>query len=370
MKILCLSQSIGPGGAERQLTGLAVMLKNLGYEVIVITYSKNEFYIPLLVENGVEYKCIDKALSKIRRLPELFKTLKKYSPDVVISYEDGPNFVSCLSRIWGRKFKLIVSERNTNQNVKLTLRDIIKFNLYRKADYVVCNSFTQTNYIDNYFPVLAKKNLTITNFTDTNVFFPAKSINNENTIQCICVGRIVPQKNVHLFINAIGMLKEKGYLLKIRWYGNIVYSDPYSKICLDLIKENNLQEIFIFKRPTKKIQEEYQKSDLFCLPSLHEGYPNVLCEAMSSGLPVLCSNISDNPMLIETGVNGFIFDPKDKNEIVSSFIKFFSLSESDKKQIGIANRSKALSIFSKEVFLKKYLKLIDPLNNNLNNRMI
>ena len=91
---------------------------------------------------------------------------------------------------------------------------------------------------------------------------------------------------------------------------------------------------------------------------------------MSSGLPVLCSNISDNPMLIETGVNGFIFDPNDKNEIVNSFIKFFSLSELDKKQIGIANRSKALSIFSKEVFLKKYLKLIDPLNNNLNNKMI
>ena len=52
-RILCLIESLGSGGAERQLTGLAVMLKQHGYQVEVWYYVQKEFYVSYLLENGV-----------------------------------------------------------------------------------------------------------------------------------------------------------------------------------------------------------------------------------------------------------------------------------------------------------------------------
>ena len=49
--------------------------------------------------------------------------------------------------------------------------------------------------------------------------------------------------------------------------------------------------------------------DAFCLPSFKEGYPNVIVEAMSCELPVLCSKICENPVIVEDNINGFLFDP-------------------------------------------------------------
>lgn len=358
MKILCLIESIGPGGAERQLTGLAVMLKRYGYSVAVITYSNNEFYKPLLISNDIEYYCNKAAISKLRRVPELHKTIKHHRPDLIISFLDGPNLASCILRKAGGNFKLIVSERNINLNTRLSIKDKIKFYLYRTADFIVSNSNFQTNYISNHCPQLSLKLRTITNFTDTTVFYPSDSQIASTQITCICVGRIVPQKNIHRFINVVGSLKKHKKQIKIKWFGKIENENEYFRKCIDLIQKNNLQDDFHFINTSNEIHEEYRKVSLFCLPSLFEGYPNVLCEAMSSGLPVLCSNISDIPMLVENGHNGFLFNPYDENDILNSFLQFFSLSDLERQKMGIANRNKALSVFSKENFFKKYLEII------------
>jgi glycosyltransferase involved in cell wall biosynthesis len=358
LKILCLIESLGPGGAERQLTGLAVMLKKYGHSVVVITYSDNEFYKPLLVSNDIEYYCNKVAISKLRRIPELYKTIKHYNPDVIISFLDGPNLASCILRKLGGNFKLIVSERNINQNTRLSIKDKIKFYLYRNADFIVSNSNFQTNFIFKHRPNLALKLRTITNFTDTAIFYPSNSSITTRHVTCICVGRIVPQKNIHRFINVVGSLKQHGKQIKIKWFGKIDYTSEYFRKCLNLIQTFNLQDDFNFINTTNEIQEEYRKAELFCLPSLYEGFPNVLCEAMSSGLPVLCSNISDNSLLVENGHNGFLFNPKSEDDMLNSFIKFFSLSARERKEMGIVNREKALSVFSEDFFLKKYLELI------------
>ena len=78
--ILCLLESLGSGGAERQLTGLAVMLKQQGYEVEVWYYVKNEFYLPYLQENRLDKwthnKTIQKAIESYRITPEQKAELK------------------------------------------------------------------------------------------------------------------------------------------------------------------------------------------------------------------------------------------------------------------------------------------------------
>jgi glycosyltransferase involved in cell wall biosynthesis len=67
-----------------------------------------------------------------------------------------------------------------------------------------------------------------------------------------------------------------------------------------------------------------EQSDLLCLfrthdalihPSLYEGLPNVACEALAAGLPVLISNVCDHPLLVTEGQRGFLFDPSDPQSI-------------------------------------------------------
>jgi len=47
--------------------------------------------------------------------------------------------------------------------------------------------------------------------------------------------------------------------------------------------------------------------DAFVHPSFYEGMPNVVCEALAAGLPVLVSDVCDHPLLVEKGVQGFLF---------------------------------------------------------------
>ena len=98
---------------------------------------------------------------------------------------------------------------------------------------------------------------------------------------------------------------------------------------------------------------------MFCLPSIYEGFPNVLCEAMSCGLPVVCSNVCDNPLIAEDGVNGILFNPNDTEEMAHSIERMILLPQSEKERMSTINREKAIKMFSKDAFIAKYKRLLE-----------
>ena len=55
MKVLCLIDGLGSGGAQRQLVGLASLLKKEGYDVLVVYYHGDHFFVPFLKEKGIHY---------------------------------------------------------------------------------------------------------------------------------------------------------------------------------------------------------------------------------------------------------------------------------------------------------------------------
>ena len=113
------------------------------------------------------------------------------------------------------------------------------------------------------------------------------------------------------------------------------------------------------KEKTTHIKEVYQDADYFCLPSFYEGTPNVICEAMACGLPVVCSDVSDNSRYVKEGENGFLFDPNDTSSIVSAFERIFVLSTEDNDSFRFRSRKIAEQKLSKEVFINSYIKLIE-----------
>lgn len=353
-RILCLIEALGSGGAERQIVGLASMLKKDGYDVAMMTYYPKDFYKYVLDETGVEHIYVAKAQSKYKRIPELAKEIKRYKPDVLICYSPSAAEVACLLKMAGGKFKLIVSERNSIRNNNK--REMLKFFMYRWADYIVPNSYEQEDFVRTYYSHLKTKTHVITNFVDTDYFYPQNDYICHQPCQVICVGRDNPQKNQLRFLDAIKLLADKDLSFKVDWYGS--FEADYGNQCKQKIKELHLEKWIELKGETKNVREEYQKHDVFCLPSIYEGFPNVLCEAMSCGLPVVCSNVCDNPLIVEEGENGLLFDPNDVGDMAKKLEEMILMSEEEKRKISLKNREKSLQMFSGKTFLAKYNKLI------------
>lgn len=355
-RVLCLIENLGSGGAERQLTGLAVMLKQQGYEVEVCYYVNKDFYKPFLQENSVDSCFLEEASNPKKRFFSLKKHIKEFQPDTVISYSASSSMIVCLLKLLGAKFNLIVSERNTTQ--QLNWRERLRFTLYKWADHIVPNSHSQGEFIDKHFHGLTNKVNVITNFVDTEKFSPSNELKpvHEET-RMVCVGRLMPQKNIPRFMEAINMVVKDGYNLHVDWFGQDL-EDEYSKECHAALDKYYLNDVFVFHKPSSSIQDEYRIAGVFCLPSLYEGFPNVLCEAMSCGLPVLCSRVCDNPSIVEECENGFLFNPAHSEEMAKVIEQYLLLSQSKKMAMAHRSREIAIGLFSKESFIDKYLELI------------
>lgn len=355
-KILCLIDSLGPGGAQRQLVGLAVFLKEQGYDVTVACYDENRFYVDMLLSHDVPYVYLEKANKSTLRIWHIARYIRKVKPGVVIAYLETPSICACLARVFNRSFKLIVSERNTTQRTGNNER--IRFNLFRLADYIVPNAYSQSDYIKQTFPFLSEKVVTIPNFVDLDYFAPLSNHKRRNVPEIMVAASIWESKNTLGFIDAVAALRDKGYKFHISWYGlNKTWVD-YIQQCNQKIEEFQLQEFIELKAKTNKIRDLYQDADYFCLPSFYEGTPNVICEAMACGLPVICSEVCDNFRYVIDNKNGFLFDPKDINSMTKAFDKLFSLNEEDYLNYCYQSRLLAEQKFNKEVFVKSYIKLL------------
>ena len=355
--ILCLIDTLGPGGAQRQLVGLAIFLKEQGYDVIVAAYFDNHFYVDQLLSAGVRYEYVRKAQKGLFRQWYLMRFIKRLHPNVVISYLESPSMRACVAHLFNRTFRLIVSERNTTQQTGRNEK--IRFNLFLLADYVVPNSFAQSDYITKTFPFLANKVVTIPNFVDLQHFVPPTQRMRKLIPEIIVVATIWASKNTIGFIDAVAKLKASGKHFHISWYGKDVTHLDYFNQCQEKIMRLGVDDYFKLKEKTSSIRDKYLEADYFCLPSFYEGTPNVICEAMACGLPIVCSNVCDNSRYVKEDENGFLFNPKDPDSIAIALERMLSLSDVDYQIFCQNSRGRAEKLLSKEKFVEAYIKLIE-----------
>lgn len=353
-KVICIIESLGSGGAERQLVGLASLLKGKSLDVEVWTYYPDDFYKYVLDENNVTYRYIEEAQSGKKRFSVINKKLKREKPDFVISYSATISTLLCFMKMLGASFKLIVSERNTTQ--KLDFREKLRFFSYRFANVIVPNSYTQGDFIKRNYNSLSEKVSVITNFVDTDIFIPLEEKVVSKKKQILIVGRMMEQKNIPTFLKVVAELKKDRDDFHIDWYGRD-NGNEYSKSCHSLVESLNIGNVFKFHEATKNIREMYQRCNIFCLPSLYEGFPNVVCEAMSCGCPIVCSDVCDNRFLVDEK-NGLLFNPLSIKSMKEGLNKILDLSNKELYQMGKQSRSKAVDMFSKDRFIESYLKLI------------
>lgn len=359
-KILLFIDNLGAGGAQRQLVGLAVMLKHKGYHVNVCYYQDVPFYAQMLDDEGVTHELIKGSNDHKRRIPIIARYFKKVSPDWVIAYQETPSLVACLAKILGGRFKLLVSERNTTQ--KIGKRERIRFFLYHWADAIVPNSYAQEDFMASHYPWMKTRLQTINNFVDLEKFYPVEKTRRDVPLIVVAASAWAP-KNVLGFIEAVRMLKERGVKLRVEWYGLVDPKTEENKIyhsnCKKKIVDSGVSDVLSLLPKTLSIAEKYRDTDYFCLPSFYEGTPNVICEAMASGLPVICSNVCDNPRYVHEGENGFLFNPHKPEEMADIIDAALKLSDIDYKQYCKKSREIAEEMLSEESFIEKYINIID-----------
>lgn len=355
-KIVLFTDSLGAGGAQRQLCGLAVFLKQAGYDVLVSTYFNIDFYKKMLDESGVSNELIPGAERAGTRLIAVRKYFRHLKPDWVIAYQETPSLIASLIKVSGIKYKLIVSERNTTQYVGF--KEKLRFFLYRWVDKIVPNSYAQENILLARYTWMKSKMQTITNFVDLSHFGFVNNVRNE-VPKIAVVATIWPSKNTIGLIESIRILKARGVVCNFVWYGySETYKDYFDK-AISLINKYDLSDYIELLPKTKQINEVYRFCDYFCLPSFYEGVPNVIAEAMATGRPILCSNVCDNPRYVIEGVNGYLFDPNNPENMAEQILKGLSVSDQVYSQMCQESRKRAEEMLSMDTFINKYIEIIE-----------
>lgn len=355
-KIILFTDCLGAGGAQRQLVGLAIMLKEKDYNVTVATYHNIDFYKKQLDDAGVRNLVIPNGSNKKTRIWAVRTFLKKERPDWVVAYQETPSLLACMAKVNGCKFRLIVSERNTTQTVGMNER--VRFFLYRWADAIVPNSYAQENYLISHYPWMQKKLKTITNFVDLD-YFSFIERKKRKVPEIVIAATIWSSKNTLGFIEAVKKLVDRNCRFHVSWYGKSNIDMDYYNESLQKIQEYGIQDYIELKDKTKQIKNVYHNADLFCLPSFYEGTPNVICEAISTGLPVACSDVCDNYIYVKPGCNGVLFDPNNQNDMANKISQLLYISSLEFEKYQKNSRQIALGKLSKDVFVDAYVKIIE-----------
>jgi len=359
MKIICFTDCLGSGGAQRQLSLLAVLLKRKGHEVLFVTYNAGEHFTPDLVAAGVARVRFDN-WPKLFRPIALHRLLRKFNTDGVIVFQEAPSFYAEIASFFNKRWRLVVSERNAipPNYVKYPTRLLLQS--HRLADVVTTNSVANRIQIESEVPALRGRLHTIYNAVDLERFRPMKRSPNSSGFNLVVLSSHKEQKNFEKLAQAVKFLLDDNTLptFFIEWFGGEaapgwLYRD---KTCCDKI---GISSVVRFHPPTQAPEVVLNQADALILPSLWEGLPNAVCEALSVGCPVLMSDVADARFLVQEGVTGYLFDPRSPKEIAEAVKKFLLLSGEAQQEMRVEARKFAERAFDPERYVSEYEMLLD-----------
>lgn len=304
MKIAVFIYSLEGGGAERVVSQLIPYLEQKDYDVHLVlmnpkcdfTFSiKNEAFL-LEKNDGTEY-----GILKLLRIPfsayKYHKFLKKNKINKSISFLAKPNFISVFSKVFNKYRKVIISERSYpswqygSNSVKSKVNRFLIKKLYPKADLLITNSEGNAKDLELNFKVPGIQLRTVNNPIDISKLDTIDSFEgfDKNFFNMISLGRLNEGKNHKLLIKSMVQFKSRKARLYIFGKGDLLNE------LNSLIHNLNLKEQVFLMGFEPNPYKYLKAADLFVFGSNYEGFPNVLLEAMGSGLPVISTNCPSGP---------------------------------------------------------------------------
>lgn len=294
------------GGAERVMATLANYCVKHGDQVRILTMKSAECAYKL--DPGVEIiganatmemtsisKSFHSIASIIKAITKYKKELKEYQPDLVLSFLTYTNLIAS---IFGRtQAPVIISERCDPEKRGKILRKVVKC-IFPKSNRIVCQSKT----IEDYFKALKARTKVIPNPLNSECINVKPISLREKRI--IAAGRLSTQKNYPVLIKAFDLIKDQipDYVLEIYGQG------PEKEKLQELINELGLTDSVFLMGTLANVMKMKADSTLYVMSSDYEGFPNALCEAMASGIPVISTDFPSGVAheIIQNGINGYV----------------------------------------------------------------
>lgn len=354
-KIMLLIDNLGSGGAQRQIVLLTTELSKLGLEVTLVTYNKNEHMAYML--EGLNVKRVNvntEGQTKIIKLYTVVRYLLNAKPKIIISYLDNPNLMAGFYALLSKKVIWIPSERNLNtgSGFQVFWRKI----LYNFATKVVSNSYVQQGWLLKNKILPLSKAIVIWNgiFED---FWNVNNIEVSKSIDFISLGRLTHQKNPELLLDAIRLIsKQVDYCFS--WYGDDDPVSPYKRdTLLQVVNDEGLP--ISFYTANKEPHVLLSKAKCLILTSRYEGTPNVVLEAMASGVFVIAPDIVDLPIILGNNERGILFQQGNPTSLANAILKYINLADGDKIAVIRNANNYAQKNFMSKNFALKYMELID-----------
>lgn len=225
----------------------------------------------------------------------------------------------------------------------------------RRASAVVANSASLASLSEKADPVPVH---IVPNGVDTVIFRPAtpEERSAEHDFRILFVGRLSAQKNVRLLLDAVADIRSKA---TERISLDIVGDGPLRRELESAAGELGLVDCVTWHgwRGREEVAALYRRADCFVNPSLYEGMPNTILEAMASGLPVIASNVGGNDDLVTSGETGFLFDlsqPSGLRERLATLMDDHALCNA----MGVRGREIVLSEYSWRSVAEQYLRFL------------
>ena len=238
------------------------------------------------------------------------------------------------------KKPLVVTCRGTDINtaVKHKWLGVVMQFVLRRADMVVCVSDDLRDKVVNVLGIDKARVVRIANGVDREMFKPGNKLVlrkklgvAKDKVVITFVGQLIEVKGVVDLIKAADLLVKKDKNILFLLVGGGSKEADYKAE----VKKLGLDDFFVFTGYKKAVEVArfLGLSDVFVLPSLAEGRPNVILEAFATKLPVVSTNVGGIPELVEDGVSGYVVKKNNPSELAGALRKLV-LSESKRKSMG------------------------------------
>ncbi len=360
MRVLHLISSGGMYGAEVMLFNLARGLAADKCEVVVgVFHNQHNPHLELaeqLKSKNIPVEIIPcdgqvdfGVLTRIRRL------IRAKGIDLVHSHGYKANIYTFLASRFS-SVPIVATAHNWTGKSEVP-------SIYNKLDRLVLRWFCRVSAVsDGVVQKLrdsgleASRIVRIPNGVDLTPFEASTSIETEyrggsNAIVGV-IGRLVKEKGCDYFLRAVAEVLPRFPDTKFIFIG-----DGPERESLELLaRELGIQESVVFLGHSCDMPRIYASLDFCVLPSLLEGMPMTVLEAMAAGKPVIATSVGEIPIMLDADINGLLVPPRSVSALSAAMARLLG-DASLCQQMGANGRMKARRCFSAEVMARAYLAL-------------
>lgn len=364
--MLQMIDQLGGGGAERVVVEIAAHLPE-EYEPLVCAtrHTGNFAYLDLLRQREIPFALIGRksrydvdGLARLKRLVDAFR------PDIVHTHKFGSNVWGRLLRLTSKIPVVICHEHTWSYDSPARLRVLINKLLAPLSDAIIAVSEADRRKLMTLERLPAEKIVVVYNGIDfsrvdshvpRSVFRERLGLG-QDTFTAAVIGKLEVQKGHELLLQAMTQLVGvmPGFTVLIAGEGSLRERLEAQASTLGL--GPNLR----FLGFVSDIGSLLHGVDLVLMPSLFEGHPIALLEAMAAGRLVIASEVGGVSEVVRHGQNGILVPPNQVQPLVSSIVQAFS-SETMRTRIGIAAARDVRQRFSIEAAVRKYVEIYQKL---------